>query len=151
MITVTHFSNSADDRSVDVQWIWIPIGSHPHHHFTLLYLYIELGNVRGVQERTCTQSTGVYTKYRECTRRRRLCKFVIGLQAFYELWHRVLSTRWCSVWHWVTTTIHIHMQSHFCLYTFSSRRTNYPGKVEKLVLHNNNDHFSKSHILYLPF
>ena len=34
---------------------------------SVVSLHTELRNVNEVQEHTCTQSTGVYTKYRDCT------------------------------------------------------------------------------------
>ena len=101
-------------------------------------LHTKLRNVHGVQERTCTQSTGVYMEYiGDCTWSTiDMYKLVHRVQACYELWQWVTSTRWESVGrHWVTTTIHIHMQSCYCLY--SSRTTNYPRRGEKFSLHNN--------------
>ena len=87
------------------------------HATRVLYLIYTHRVVRGVQEHTCTQSTGS----------------VHWARGMYTDW--VTSFGWWSVWrHWVTTTIHIHMQSLFRLY--SSRRTNYPGRVGKLALHN---------------
>ena len=94
-ITVTLFSNSADDCSVDVQRI--PPLSSLH---SVVSLHAELRNVRRVQERTCTSSTGVYTEYGYCTQSTKMYKLVLGVQAYYEFWHGVTSTRW-SLLHWI--------------------------------------------------
>ena len=48
-------------------------------------LHTELRNIRRVQERTCTRSTGMNAEYGECTRITGLYKLVRGVQAFYEL------------------------------------------------------------------
>ena len=91
---------------------WIP-PSLPLYF--VVSLHTELRDVRGVQECTCTWSTGVYVEYGECTLSTGLYKLVCGAQAFYELWHGVTSTRWWSVWcRWVTTTIHPYNHTSIC-------------------------------------
>ena len=121
------FSNLSYDHSNTLfrinRWSFSQCSMDPTLAATLLccILHTELRNVHNVQEHTCTQSTGVYTEYGECTQSMGLYKLVRRVQALYELWQWVTSTRGWSVWHWVTTTIHIHMQSCYCLY--SSRRT----------------------------
>ena len=52
---------------------------------------------------------------------------------FYELRHEVTSTRWWSVWHWVTTTISIC--NLVTVYIFLVE-LNYPRSVGKLSLYN---------------
>ena len=64
MITVTLFTNSADNRSVDAQGMsprnLIPPSSSL---YGVISLHTELRDVRRVQERPCTHSTGIYTDY----------------------------------------------------------------------------------------
>ena len=81
-----------------------------------MYLYTEY---RGVPE-------GMYMEYRDC----------ISLYLEYKLSMSCDTESPDDDLYDVTTTIHIHTQSHFRLY--SSRRTNYPGRVGKLALHNRN-------------
>ena len=52
---------------------------------TRKYLYTKYRGVHGVDERTSTQSTGVYVEYGECTQSTGLYKLVRGVQASYEL------------------------------------------------------------------
>ena len=67
----------------------------------VLYFWLITHGVKKVcrvQERTCTQSTVVQTKYGACTWRWGLymeygkCKIACGVQAYDDLWHRVNST-----------------------------------------------------------